>query len=80
VPSVCKLEDGVEVIPRTDYNADEVIDQLSEVILRFSEMSVKDITKVRQKASRLAAKAQWKYFISYYMQAYDMALNNSLAR
>ena len=80
VPSVCKLEDGVEVIPRTDYNADEVIDQLSEVILRFSEMSVKDITKVRQKASRLAAKAQWKYFISYYMQAYDMALNNSVAR
>ena len=80
VPSVCRLEDGVEVISRTDYNADEVINRLSDVVLRFSKMSAKDITKARQKASHLAAKAQWMHFISHYMHAYDMALTKSSAR
>lgn len=79
-PPVCRLEDGVEVIRRTDYNADEVIDCLSDVVLRCSEMSAEDMMKCRKKASRLAAKAQWKYFISYYMKAYEIALAKSVTR
>lgn len=69
-----KLEDGVEVIARNDYNAQDVSERLSSVISRFASFDGKAADKVRRSAARLAQKALWKNFINYYHEAYDIAL------
>ena len=75
-----KLEDGVEVITRNDYNSQEVAEQLSDTIARYSAFDKKSIEKARRNAAKLAEKALWKNFISYYYEAYDIALRNAKAR
>ena len=75
-----KLEEGVEVIVRNDYNAQEVAEQLSNTIARFSAFDKKSVDKARRSAAKLAEKALWKNFITYYYEAYDIALRNAKAR
>ena len=75
-----KLEDGVEVIGRNDYNAQEVAEHLSNTIARFSTFDKKSVDKARRNAAKLAEKALWKNFIAYYYEAYDVALRNAKAR
>ncbi len=77
----CYLDmDGVEVIQRSDYNYDEVADRIRDEIIGFSQLSLKDVEKARKAAASLAGKAQWKNFITYYYQAYDLALRRAEAR
>ncbi len=75
-----KLEDGVEVIGRNDYNMQEVSERLSAVIARFSAFDKKTADKVRRNAAKLAEKALWKHFIKYYLEAYDIALQRAQER
>ena len=75
-----KLEDGVEVIARNDYNAQEVAEQLSATIARYSAFDKKAIDKARRNAANLAEQALWKNFIKYYFEAYDFALRKTKDR
>ena len=77
----CYLDrDGVEVIQRSDYNYDEVADRIRDEIIGFSQLSKKEVEVARKAAAALAEKAQWKHFISYYYEAYDIALRRAQAR
>ena len=75
-----KLEDGVEVIARNDYNAQEVAEQLSVAIAHYAAFDKKAIEKARRNAAKLAEKALWKNFIKYYYDAYDIALRKAKER
>ena len=75
-----KIEDGVEVIFRNDYNVQEVAEQLSATIARYAAFDKKATDKARRNAAKLAEKALWKNFIKYYYEAYDLALRNAKAR
>ena len=75
-----KLEDGVEVIARNDYNEQEVAEQLSAAIARYSAFDKKTTDKIRRSAAKLAEKALWKNFITYYYEAYDIALRKAKER
>ncbi len=74
------IEDGVEVIDRTDYNWDEVASQVANTILRFAALPANKVTAIRRKASAIAQKALWKNFITYYYKAYDIALRKAEQR
>ena len=74
------LIDGVEVINRTDYNYDEVVESIREAIIQYSSMSDAEVNTARKAASALAQKALWKHFIKYYYQAYDFALRKAESR
>ena len=79
--SPCYLDrDGVEVIQRSDYNYDEVADRIRDEIIGFAALTKKEVEVARKAAAALAAKAQWKYFITYYYKAYDVALRNAQIR
>ena len=39
-----------------------------------------EIKKIRKNAENIAEKALWKHFITYYYQAYDVALRNAQSR
>lgn len=69
-----KLEDGVSVIHRDDNNYFEAAREISLNIERLLAMPTKERTAIRRAAARLANKAQWKNFIKYYYNAYDIAL------
>ena len=75
-----KLEDGVEVIYRNDYNAQEVAQKLCATIARYSAFDKKATDKARRNAAKLAEQALWKNFIKYYYEAYDVALRKAKER
>lgn len=70
-----ELKDGVCVIHRTDGNFYEVAQKTCAVVHEMLLLTTKERTEVRNKAAKLANKAQWKHFIKFYYQAYDFALN-----
>lgn len=74
------IADGVRTIHRSDYNFDEVADNIRETIIEFANMDNKAVMQTRKNAASVAEKALWKHFIKYYYEAYDVALNNARKR
>lgn len=75
-----EIEDGVKVIHRSDYNFDEVADAIRDTVLSYAEKSDKDKQTIRKKAGASAKKALWSEFITYYYEAYDVALRKAQER
>lgn len=74
------LADGVKVIHRSDYNYSEVVDNVKQTIIDFAALSADEIKRIRQCASDISEKALWKHFVTYYYEAYDIALKHSRDR
>ena len=74
------IEDGVEVIHRTDYNYSEVADNIKDTVAAFSNMTKKQVDECRKHADALSKKALWSEFIKYYYEAYDIALKRAAER
>jgi glycosyltransferase involved in cell wall biosynthesis len=74
------IEDGVEVLHRSDYNYNEVSDGVKDTILRFSQKTQEEVASIRHNATLVAERALWKHFIKYYFEAYDIALQKAAAR
>ena len=75
-----RLEDGVRVIHRTDYNYSEVADYIKDTVAEFSAMDKKQVETCRKQAEILSKKALWKEFIKFYHEAYDIALRKAEER
>ena len=67
-------ETGVSVLHRGDFNFDEVADNLASTIASLAAAGEKERQQIAQAAKKTAAKAQWKYFIDHYVEAYHLAL------
>ena len=76
----CEIIDGVEVIHRTDGNYNEVVDAIKDTVVRFSLFNDEEVKTSRTNAFRLSKKALWRHFITYYLQAYNVALRKAEAR
>ena len=74
------INDGVEVLHRSDYNDSEVADGIKDTITLFADKSEKEVKEIRKRAADVAEQALWKHFIQYYYEAYDIALRNALKR
>ena len=74
------INDGVEVLHRSDYNYSEVADGIKDTITLFADKSEKEIKEIRKRAAEVAEQALWKHFIQYYYEAYDIALCNAMKR
>ncbi len=74
------IEDGVEVLHRSDYNYSEVADGIKNTVILFSNETDKKISDIRKRASAVAEQALWKHFIQYYYEAYDIALRHAIKR
>ncbi len=78
--AISTLNEGVEVIHRTDYNYDQVANDITSTIYKFALLSSSEVEKIRNKALSLSKKALWSEFIKYYYQAYDIALQKASNR
>ena len=74
------IEDGVQVIHRTDYNYSDVADAIKNTILRFSTFDKVAVNKCRRNACLLSSKALWKEFFCHYERAYATAFENMRQR
>ena len=68
------IEHGVEVVPRTDSNWDEMIRHIADALFRYAQMTPDMQDKARNAAAAIAEKAEWKHFFRYYKEAYEIAL------
>lgn len=75
-----RIEDGVEVIHRTDSNWKEVVNAVADAMYRFFSGTTEEQEKARIAAAKIAAKAAWSEFFCYYQQAYDIALAKAALR
>ena len=75
--SNCNIEDGVEVIHRTDYNYSEVADAIKDTVVKFASFDDVQVKRSRSNADKLSKKALWSKFITYYDDAYDFALRKA---
>ncbi|KAA6329256.1 Glycogen synthase [termite gut metagenome] len=71
------MDDGVEVLHRSDNNYFEVVDAVKDILFAYSTKTKKETEKIRKCAADMAEQALWKYFIAYYYEAYDIALRNA---
>ena len=69
------IEDGVQVIHRTDTNYFEASAEVCATIRRLLQTPAKERAAMGKGAEALAKKALWKNFIKYYYEAYAFALN-----
>lgn len=74
------IEDGVEVVHRTDNNYWDVVDHVGHVISKYASFSDETVKSCRDNAFRLSKKALWSNFFKYYEKAYDFALAKAAER
>ena len=74
------LDDGIQVIYRTDENYHEVADEIASLIYDFSLKSTEQVKMFRKSAATLSDQADWAHFIVHYQEAYSKALHHSFLR
>ena len=74
------LSEGVAVIDRTDFNYFEVADAIKEQILSLSGKTEKERQQIKKNCLALSGKAEWDKFITYYFEAFDIALSHAAER
>lgn len=74
------LSEGVAVIGRTDFNYFEVADAIMEQILSLSGKTEKERQQIKKNCLALSGKAEWDKFITYYFEAFDIALSHAAER
>jgi len=74
------IDDGVEVLHRSDYNYSEVADGIKDTVSAFSAKTDAEVKVIRKRAGKVAEQALWKHFIQYYYEAYDFALRHAAKR
>ena len=75
-----RLEDGVAVVPRSDSGYEEVVNRIADLVIEMCDVPAADVKVYRQEARKIANRAEWKNFIKYYNQGYDMALRKVQSR
>lgn len=71
---------GVDVVSRGDFNYDQVRDEIAMAVRDLTEASPAAVKKIFKAARATAKDASWENFISYYEEAFDIALKNEAAR
>ena len=74
------LNDGIEVITRTDSNQYEAAVAIANAMHLFSIKSAKEVEKIRTAALKLSKTAEWSSLVEKYFVAYDIALKKVVER
>lgn len=70
------ISQGVTVINRTDYNYFDVADAIKQQIISLSQNNKREITQIKKRCFKLASRAEWSNFITHYLSAFSIALDN----
>ncbi len=70
-----EIENGIEVVNRTDSGWGEVVEAIAQTMYRFAKLDEQAVAHAREASAALAEKAAWKHFFRYYEEAYAIALS-----
>lgn len=73
-------ESGVAVVPRNDSNYSEATAKIAEILADYMGSNASAVETARKAARATAAKAEWKYFIKDYEEAFSVALRHATSR
>jgi glycogen phosphorylase/synthase len=68
---------GITVIPRDDFNDNEVVERISRAIYGCCEIGGEAMERSRKGAHAISRIALWKTLIKHYWKAYDHALKSA---
>ena len=71
---------GVDIVRRDDYNEREVVLQITDVIRKYMDMDAESFAQARLSAQEISSTALWSKLFNEYKEAYEEALDNSVAR
>lgn len=71
---------GVKVVGRSDSNYGDAAEEISNQIARYSVETDKEMKEAREAATKTSVKADWKYFIKAYDEAFKVAARRRDAR
>lgn len=71
---------GVTVVRRNDSNYEEVVSEIARSLRFLADADNETAAEVSKKAFAVADKAAWKYFFTYYIEAYEMAFASCAKR
>ncbi|MDR2122584.1 MAG: alpha-glucan family phosphorylase [Flavobacteriaceae bacterium] len=71
---------SIAVIERTDTNDDKVIERIAHHIIRHTRYDEKEFELIKNNSLEISKIALWDYLISYYLEAYDSALQKVAKR
>ena len=57
-----------------------MVGRIADLVQMMCDSPSADIKIARQEARKIATRAEWKNFIKYYYQGYDMALRKAQSR
>jgi len=75
-----KVNGGVKVIERDDYNADFVVSEISRYILEWASCSREEFQQHRESALHASQEALWENLSKHYFDAYHRAIQLSVRR
>lgn len=71
---------GVNVIGRGDHNYSGVVDSIARSVRYLLNADNAELTGISDAASATAKEAQWSNFITFYLEAFDIAISNEMKR
>jgi Glycosyltransferase len=75
-----KIDEGVVVINRTDDNYGDVANAICQSLKILSLKDAEEINRIKASCFDLAAQAEWRKFITHYLDAFRMAEEKCLKR
>lgn len=72
-----RIDDGVEVLHRTDLNYFDVVQAVCRTVDTVASLPAARLRPIREKAQALAERARWTHFIDFYRRAYDIAIRHA---
>ena len=64
---------GVEVLTRNDSNYGEVVNNLAHKLMQLADDTDEERERISKAARETAERAEWNYFITYYVKAFKIA-------
>ncbi|MEA1886801.1 MAG: alpha-glucan family phosphorylase [Bacteroidota bacterium] len=72
--------DGICIVERDDTNYEQTVASISAFISKLYELDKEQIEKVREEAYKVSRIANWDKLVTYYYEAYRIALEKSAPR
>lgn len=70
------LESGVKVVSRNDSGYGTTVEEIANATIEYMRADATDTARGRMAAAATAEKADWKFFISHYDKAFQVAIDN----
>lgn len=74
------VETGVEVVARNDRDYSQTVEKIASIGASYSRASEKEVSRARNSAMATSQKADWRFFIAHYDEAFRIALRNASER